>query len=181
MSNISPPVSLASAIVASFLVGRSTRPSDRLPKNALISAVPFRPLRLPPGVDLREQLEALAQDDPEFCGFILCGIGSLESPVLRFADQAEGVVLAGPQEVISLAGSVTRDGAHLHLVVADAEGRTVGGHLCHGSRVRTTMELLLAGPEGWQLGRERDAATGHLELTFSPWPPHHPPLPGSPG
>ena len=139
------------------------------------------PLRLPPGVDLRETLEAMAQDDPQLSGFIVCGIGSLESPVLRFADQEEGVVLAGPQEVITLAGSLTRDGAHLHLVVSDREGRTRGGHLCHGSRVRTTMELLLVCPEGWQMGRERDAATGHLELTISPSQPRHPPLPGSPG
>ncbi|WP_216919012.1 DUF296 domain-containing protein [Synechococcus sp. CCAP 1479/9] len=140
-----------------------------------------RPLRLPPGVDLRGELERMAQADPEFCGFIVCGIGSLESPVLRFADQARGVVLAGPQEVITLAGSVSRDGAHLHLVVADAEGRTLGGHLCHGSLVRTTMEIMLLCTEGWQLGRERDPATGHLELTISPSRPRHPPLPGSPG
>lgn len=140
-----------------------------------------RPLRLPPGVDLRGELERLAQADPAISGFIVCGIGSLESPVLRFADQGQGVVLAGPQEVITLAGSVSRDGAHLHLVVADGRGRTLGGHLCHGSRVRTTMELLLVCPEGWQLGRERDPATGHLELTISPSLPRHPPLPGSPG
>lgn len=89
--------------------------------------MPYRPLRLPPGVDLRGELERLAQADPEFCGFIVSGIGSLERPVLRFADQARGVVLAGPQEVITLAGSVSRDGAHLHLVVADAEGHTLGG------------------------------------------------------
>ena len=141
----------------------------------------YRPLRLPPGVDLRGELEWLAQAEPSCCGFVVCGIGSLESPVLRFADQDEGLVLAGPQEVISLAGSVSGDGAHLHLVVADAEGHTLGGHLCHGSRVRTTMEILLLYPEGWQLGRERDAATGHLELTVSPSPPRRPPLPGSPG
>ncbi|MEA5399267.1 PPC domain-containing DNA-binding protein [Synechococcus sp. BA-124 BA4] len=141
----------------------------------------YRPLRLPPGVDLRGELERLAQAEPSCCGFVVCGIGSLESPVLRFADQDEGLVLAGPQEVISLAGSVSGDGAHLHLVVADAEGHTLGGHLCHGSRVRTTMEILLLYPEGWQLGRERDPATGHLELIVSPSRPRHPPLPGSPG
>jgi predicted DNA-binding protein with PD1-like motif len=132
-------------------------------------------------VDLRSELERLAQADPQFCGFIVCGIGSLDSPVLRFADQPQGTVLAGAQEVITLSGSLSRDGAHLHLVVADGEGRTLGGHLCHGSRVRTTMEILLLSPEGWQLGRERDPATGHLELTISPSRPRHPPLPGSPG
>jgi len=141
----------------------------------------YQPFRLPPGVDLRGELERLAQADTQFCGFIICGIGSLESPLLRFADQERGVVLAGPQEVITLAGSVSKDGAHLHLVVADAEGHIRGGHLCHGSRVRTTMEILLLCPEGWQLGRERDPATGHLELSVSPSRPRHPPLPGSPG
>lgn len=140
-----------------------------------------RPLRLPPGVDLRRHLEAMAQEDPRLSGFIVCGIGSLESAVLRFADQDEGTVLAGPQEVVTLTGSVSGDGAHLHVVVADAQGHILGGHLCHGSRVRTTMEILLLCPEGWQLGRERDAATGHLELTISPSRPRHPPLPGSPG
>jgi predicted DNA-binding protein with PD1-like motif len=140
------------------------------------------PLRLPPGVDLRGELESLARRDPPgLRGFVVCGVGSLDSPVLRFADQARGVVVAGPQEVITLAGSVSTDGAHLHLVVADAEGRTLGGHLCHGSRVRTTMEILLLCLEGWQLGRERDPATGHLELSVSPSLPRHPPLPGSPG
>ncbi len=143
--------------------------------------MPYLPLRLPPGVDLRGELERMVQEDPPCSGFIVCGIGSLEHPVLRFADQAQGVVLAGPQEVITIAGSVSMDGAHLHLVVADSEGHTLGGHLCYGSRVRTTMELLLLCPEGWQLGRERDAATGHLELTISPSRPRHPPLPGSPG
>ncbi|MCT0207008.1 PPC domain-containing DNA-binding protein [Synechococcus sp. CS-1332] len=146
-----------------------------------MSGASHRPLRLPPGVDLRGELEALARQDPGLSGFVVCGIGSLESPVLRFADQDEGIVLAGPHEVITLAGSMTMDGAHLHLVVADAKGVTLGGHLCHGSRVRTTMELLMVCPEGWTLGRERDAATGHLELTLSPSPPSRPPLPGSPG
>lgn len=146
-----------------------------------MSGASRRPLRLPPGVDLRGELETMAQEDPGHYGFIVCGIGSLESPVLRFADQDEGTVLAGPQEVVTLTGSVSGDGAHLHVVVADVTGRTLGGHLCHGSRVRTTMEILLICLEGWQLGRERDAATGHLELTISPSRPRRPPLPGSPG
>ncbi len=123
----------------------------------------------------------MAREDPGLSGFVVCGIGSLESPVIRFADQAAGVVLAGVREVIMLTGSLCGEGAHLHVLVADAQGRTLGGHLCHGSRVRTTMELLLLCPVGWQLGRERDAATGHLELTISPSQLRHPPLPGSPG
>lgn len=128
----------------------------------------FLPLRVLPGADLRRELETQAQNDPEICGFIVSGIGSLESPTLRFAGRTDGVVLNGPYEVVSLAGSVTKDGAHLHMIVAGGEGRTVGGHVCYGNRVRTTMELLLARPEPWLLSREWDQATGHLELKISP-------------
>jgi hypothetical protein len=52
-----------------------------------MTAGTYRPLRLLPGVDLRGQLEAMAREDPGLSGFIVCGIGSLESPVLRFADR----------------------------------------------------------------------------------------------
>ena len=61
-------------------------------------------------------------------------------------------------------GSVSADGAHLHLSVADAMGRVTGGHLAYGSTVRTTAELLLALLPGWQFGRAIDPATGYAEL-----------------
>lgn len=34
--------------------------------------------------------------------------------------------------------------AHLHITVADSSGRVLGGHLCAGSLVRTTAELVIA-------------------------------------
>lgn len=123
------------------------------------------PLRLGPGLDIRPHLEALAATPGGPAGFVLCGIGSVLAPCIRFADAAEGMVLPGPWEVVSLAGTLTADGAHLHVVVADAQGRVVGGHLCAGTRVRTTLELLIAPTPGWHLGRAWDAATGYAELT----------------
>ncbi len=40
----------------------------------------------------------------------------------------------------------------------------IGGHLCAGSLVRTTAELVLALLPEWQFSRELDSATGFQEL-----------------
>ncbi|MFN9629019.1 MAG: PPC domain-containing DNA-binding protein [Cyanobacteriota bacterium] len=44
--------------------------------------------------------------------------------------------------VISTVGSLSV--AHLHFTMADSSGRVLGGHLCAGSLVRTTAELVIA-------------------------------------
>lgn len=122
----------------------------------------FRPLRLPPGADLRRALEELARVDG--AAFVLAGIGSLNNPRLRLAEAASEMVLDGPWELLTLSGTLTPDGAHLHATVADAGGVVRGGHLAYGNEVRTTAELLLAPLDGWELGRAFDAQTGYDEL-----------------
>ena len=123
----------------------------------------LQPLRLPPGVDLRGALEQAARDRA-MAAFVACGIGSLGDARLRLAGAAEATVVCGPCEIISLAGSLTPAGAHLHAAVADAQGRVHGGHLAAGNLVRTTAELLLAWLPGWDLDRAFDPQTGHAEL-----------------
>jgi predicted DNA-binding protein with PD1-like motif len=125
----------------------------------------FRPLRLPPGADLRRALEDLAMADGP--AFVVAGIGSLSNPRLRLADAATETALQGPWELLTLSGSLTPDGAHLHATVADAEGAVLGGHLAYGNEVRTTAEVLVASLAGWQLGRQLDTRTGYLELVIS--------------
>jgi uncharacterized protein len=122
-----------------------------------------RPLRIPPGADLRHAVEALATDWPHG-GFVVCGVGSLIDPGLRLAGQTGTTHYPGPHEILTLSGSFTAQGAHLHLSMADAQGRVIGGHVTHGNRVLTTVELLLAAPAEGQMRREPDAATGCLEL-----------------
>ena len=121
------------------------------------------PLRLHPGDDLRRCLEARVRERGQ-PAFVLCAIGSLAEARLRLAGADEAMALAGDMELLTLAGSVTADGAHLHASLALADGRVLGGHLGHGCRVRTTAEVLLAFLPHWQLGRAPDAATGYAEL-----------------
>jgi len=120
-------------------------------------------LRLNPGDDLRAALEAGGRT-----GFVVAGIGSLAQAQLRFAGEPGPTHIAGPLEILTLSGSLSPDGAHLHASVSDASGRVLGGHVCAGCTVRTTAELLLAPLPSGTLSREFDAATGYAELTVKP-------------
>ncbi|MBE9171571.1 DNA-binding protein [Cyanobium sp. LEGE 06143] len=64
-------------------------------------------------------------------------------PLLRLADRQESTTLDGALEIVSLAGTLSADGAHLHIAIADNTGAVIGGHLAPGSLVRTTAELLV--------------------------------------
>ena len=126
---------------------------------------PMLPLRLHPGDDLRLRLEQAVGAAGWPGAFVVSGIGSLTVAVLRYAGAEQTTRIHADLELLSLAGSISADGAHLHAVVADAQGRVLGGHLCPGSLVRTTAEILLAPvPAEQRLSRAHDAATGHSEL-----------------
>ena len=126
------------------------------------------PLRLQPGEDLRQALETWMGEQEELAGCVISGIGSLSVAQLRFAGAAEATTIQGELEILSLSGSLSPDGAHLHIALADSSGAVIGGHLCAGSLVRTTAELVIGLLPEWQFWRERDPATGYAELRISP-------------
>ena len=122
------------------------------------------PIRLHPGADLRRSLEEVVRDEFPNGGYVVCGIGSLNNPRLRLAQEKFESVYAGPFELMTLSGTVSRDGVHLHMSIASASGQVFGGHLVHGNEVRTTVELLLLPLTEWALSRKFDSETGFLEL-----------------
>lgn len=123
-----------------------------------------QPLRLAPGSDLRAALEAEAAAKGVRAAFVAAGIGSLRETRLRLAGADAPVAIDGDVEILTLSGTISPDGAHLHMSVADAEGRVTGGHVARGCVVRTTAEVLLLLLPGWTFVREHDAATGYAEL-----------------
>ena len=122
------------------------------------------PIRLVPGYDLRRALEDTVHGKSADSAFVVAGIGSLTQARLRFAGEPTDTALSGPLEILSLSGSLTPIGAHLHMAVSDASGRVYGGHVTYGDVVRTTAEVLLALLPDWTLAREPDAITGFSEL-----------------
>ncbi len=124
----------------------------------------FLPVRLLPGDDLRLAFEDIVQRADQPSAFVVAGIGSLVDARLRFAGEESETLIPGPLEIVSIGGSITPHGAHLHMSVSDSEGRVSGGHACYGSIVRTTLEAVLVFLPAWSLTREMDAATGFKEL-----------------
>ena len=106
----------------------------------------FVPIRLSPGVDLRRALEEAAGSQSSGSAFVVAGIGSLVEARLRYAGECTEGQLAGPLEILSLSGSLSGSGAHLHMSVSDASGRVYGGHVGYGNTVRTTAEVLVVPP-----------------------------------
>ena len=126
------------------------------------------PLRLQPGNDLRQALETWMGEQQEQAGFVISAVGSLSVAQLRLAGASEATVIQGELEILSLSGTLSPDGAHLHIAVADRRGTVIGGHLCAGSLVRTTAELVIGLLPDWQFSRELDPATGYPELRITP-------------
>ena len=125
------------------------------------------PLRLSPGVDLRATLEATLAAHCQRAAVVISGIGSLCSARVRFAGANEPATLRGNLEILTLAGTVSGDGSHLHMTVADSEGRVIGGHVAQGCIVRTTAEIVLLLLPDWSFDRKLDPATGFAELVIS--------------
>jgi predicted DNA-binding protein with PD1-like motif len=122
------------------------------------------PLRIAPGKDLRAALESELQGQGGDAAFVIAGTGSLAITHLRFAGAQESTIIEGPVEILTLTGTLSRDGAHLHMSVADAQGHVFGGHVAQGCTVRTTAEVLIVLLPEWSFAREPDPVTGYREL-----------------
>jgi predicted DNA-binding protein with PD1-like motif len=126
----------------------------------------YLPMRLAPGADLRGGLEDCLQRRGVRAAFVLAGVGSLRRARVRLAGREQPEDLDGDLEILTLTGSLSPTGAHLHVSIADATGRVLGGHVSHGCVVRTTAEVLVVVLPGWSFAREVDSATGFLELVI---------------
>lgn len=100
--------------------------------------------RLKPGQDLFDEIERFVAGKGIEAGCILCSVGSLTHATLRLANREYYNHYEGHFEIVSLTGTVSTHGSHLHIAISDGEGRTTGGHLLSGCRVYTTAEIVLA-------------------------------------
>jgi predicted DNA-binding protein with PD1-like motif len=91
-------------------------------------------------------------------------VGSLNQAAIRFANQKEAASIPGKLEIVSLSGTLGKDGCHLHLSVSDSAGKTIGGHLMPGCEVYTTAEIVLAVLKDLSFERETDPTYGYREL-----------------
>ena len=121
-------------------------------------------LRLHPDQDLKKSLQAFVEDHAIQAGCILTTVGSLQQAVLRFANQTEPMCLKGKFEIVSLVGTLSIHGSHLHMAVADSSGQTIGGHVTEGCLIYTTAEIVLGTLPNLIFRRAPDPTTGYREL-----------------
>ena len=91
-------------------------------------------------------------------------VGSLTIARLRMAGGTNIIEKEGPFEIVSLVGVWTPQGGHWHIALSNKDGELWGGHLCSGSVVYTTAEIVLADIGPHHPTREYDPQTGYAEL-----------------
>lgn len=128
---------------------------------AEITTIAFR---LKPGEDLKEGIEKIAKEKQLTAGWITTAVGSLTDYSIRFANQEESAVGSGHFEIVSLTGTVSINGSHLHLSISDSTGKTIGGHLTTGCKIYTTAEIVIQASDKLAFTRENDGSTPWKEL-----------------
>jgi predicted DNA-binding protein with PD1-like motif len=129
--------------------------------DAMMKAVAFR---LQPGADLKQSLLDYCIEHQVDAAAVISCVGSLRCASIRFADRAEGTVFEEKLEIVSLVGTVSQHGCHLHIAVSDGQGHVSGGHLMPGSLIYTTAEVVLGMLPHIIFSREHDVQTGYKEL-----------------
>jgi len=100
------------------------------------------PLHLGAGSDIRRSLEALAVE-LNASGFVLGVVGNLSQAVFQCPGQAGPTILEGDLEIITLQGTISPQGVHLHLSFSDGACQVWGGHLEPGTLVQKGADLLV--------------------------------------
>lgn len=125
-------------------------------------------LRLKPGQDLKLELQRLCDEHQLKAACVVTCVGSLTTMKLRLANQPTGSEFAGPLEIVSLVGTLSQNGSHLHLCACDSTGKTTGGHLLEGCLIYTTAEIVIGIFDEAEFQRVFDQQSGSKELQVVP-------------
>lgn len=124
--------------------------------------------RLLPGTDLKQGIEEAVKANDLKSGFIMTCVGSLSTAVIRMAgaqpEHQDIRTITDDLEIVSLVGTLSQSGAHLHISVSDRSGVVIGGHLKSGAIIATTAEVVIGYDESITFNRSHDPATGFDEL-----------------
>jgi uncharacterized protein len=100
--------------------------------------------RLKSGEDLFDSVESFVAENEIEAGCVLSSVGSLKHATLRLANREYSNEYEGHFEIVSMTGTVSTNGSHIHVAISDGDGVTIGGHLVSGCKIYTTAEIVLA-------------------------------------
>lgn len=124
----------------------------------------YHVFRLEYGADLSDCIIDYCKDHKIKSGVILSGVGCVYELNIRLADGKSILHKKDNYEIVSLMGTISKDGAHLHISFSDINGNVLGGHLNSGCLINTTCEICILELEKYDLSREYDEKTGYDEL-----------------
>jgi len=122
--------------------------------------------RLLPGDDVYDKIHQICISNHLEAGFVVCAVGSLKHLRMRLADSITIIDIEANYELLNMSGTLSEQGIHLHITVADEQGHVLGGHLLPGCQVKTTMELIINRIADVKFEREFDQITGYRELVI---------------
>lgn len=99
--------------------------------------------RLKPQQDLFDSIEGFVKENNIEAGCVLSSVGSLTHATLRLANRNYYNEYDGHFEIVSMTGTVSIHGSHIHVAISDGDGVTIGGHLVSGCKIYTTAEIIL--------------------------------------
>lgn len=121
-------------------------------------------IRLKRNDDLKKSITKFAKENNIYAGVIVSAVGSVSEVRIRKADGVNEYFELRDHEILSLSGTISKDGVHLHISLSNDNMRVIGGHLLDGTIVNTTCELVIMKFNKYSLSREFDEETGYNEL-----------------
>jgi predicted DNA-binding protein with PD1-like motif len=120
--------------------------------------------RLKPGQDLKQEIQKFVTEKQIAAGWVSTCVGSLADYNIRFANQPQGTKESGHFEIVSLTGTLSFNGSHIHISISDSTGKTIGGHLMEGCKIYTTAEIVILSSNKFTFKRAKDGTTPWEEL-----------------
>jgi hypothetical protein len=124
--------------------------------------------RLKPGDDLKSEIENVIKKNGIKAGFIITCVGGLQKATVRMAgatpENQDIRTITEDLEIVSLVGTVSINGVHLHISYSNKDGMVRGGHLKENTIVYPTAELVIGVDEAVEFSRHMDKETGFKEL-----------------
>jgi predicted DNA-binding protein with PD1-like motif len=139
-------------------------------KSSKMNDVNTHVIRLKPGQDLKQSIQDYVNQHQIEAGWMVTCAGSLTHFQIRTANQSTPLIDSGHFEIVSLTGTVSTNGSHLHISLSDSTGKTIGGHLLSSCLVYTTAEIVLQSSSSLIFKREKDGTTPWEELQIESKP-----------
>lgn len=132
-----------------------------------VESIKIHCVRLKKGDDIKKFITNYSTENNIQAGVILSSVGCVINGRIRLADGKSIRELEERLEIISINGTLSLDGSHLHISYSDMKGMVIGGHLVEGNIINTTCELVIGEFSQYSFKRSFDEETGYKEIEIT--------------